>query len=116
MATKKKTATTTETGKPAVKASPVKKTATTKTTTTEVKVKKAPAAAATHKAPARKAAAPKAEVKRAAVRTPEFDENAHRAEIEHEAYLLWQSRGFAHGQAHEDWIRAAGLVRARYAK
>ena len=110
MPTKKKTATTTETAKPAVKATPVKK-----TTAPEVKAKAAPTAAATHKAPARKSAAPKAAVKAAAVRKPSFDENAFRSEIEREAYLIWESRGHAHGQAHEDWLRAVEVVRARKA-
>lgn len=119
MTTKKKTATTTEAVKPAAKATPVKKTSTTKTVPevkAEVKAKAAPTAAATHKAPARKSAAPKAAVKAAIASQPAFDESAYRAEIEHEAYLLWESRGHEHGQAHEDWVRAVEIVRARNAK
>jgi hypothetical protein len=68
-----------------------------------------PAAAATHKAPARKPA----------VRKPApagaFDIEAHRAEIEREAYFLWLNRGGAHGYAHEDWLRAIEIVKARTA-
>ncbi len=115
MPTKKKTATTTEAVKPAVKAAPVKKSTAT-TTAPEVKAKATPTAAATHKAPARKPAAPKAAAKPAATPKPAFDENDHRAEIQHEAYLLWESRGHAHGEAHEDWLRAVEVVRARHAK
>jgi len=103
----KKTATTNEAELPAVKAAPVKKT---NKTTSEAKAKTAPTAAATHKAPARKSAVPKSEI----VRQPAFDESAHRAEIEQAAYLLWESRGYTHGQAHEDWISAVETVRARY--
>jgi len=116
MSTKKKTATTTtETAMPAVKAAPVNKTTNTKAAP-EVTAKAAPTAAATHKAPARKSVAPKAEMTAAAARTPAFDESAFRAEIEREAYLLWESRGHQHGQAHKDWARAVELVRARSAK
>lgn len=113
MTTKKKTATTTEAGKPAVQAVPVKKNT---TSNSEVKAKAAPTAAATHKAPARKTSAPMAEVKTATVRKPAFDESAHRAEIEKEAYLLWERRGHAHGHAHEDWTRAMEVVSARYSQ
>jgi Protein of unknown function (DUF2934) len=115
MPTKKSTATTTEAVKPAGKPAPAKKTTAPKSAP-EVKAKATPTAAATHKAPARKSAAPKAAVKPAATPKPAFDENAYRAEIEHEAYLLWESRGHAHGEAHQDWLRAVEVVRARYAK
>lgn len=115
MPIKKKIAKTTESATPAVKAAPVKKTTTTTTTAPDAKVKAAPTAAATHKVPARKPAAPKPAAKAAAARKPAFDESAHRAEIEHEAYLLWESRGHEHGQAHQDWVRAVEVVRARYA-
>ena len=118
MTIKKTTATTTDAVKPAVKATPAKKTTTTKAkpeVKAEVKAKAAPTAAATHKAPARKSA-PKAEVKALAALQPTFDESAFRAEIEREAYLLWEARGHEHGQAHEDWNRAVEIVRARNAK
>lgn len=64
-------------------------------------------AAATHKAPARRAAAKKPAA-------PVFDVEMHRAEIEHEAYLMWINRGHEHGQAHEDWLAAIELVKARH--
>ncbi len=103
MTTKKKPATTIETAKAPAKAAPAPKTTTGKA---------APTAAATHKAPARKAAAPKA--KAAAAPKSAFDAELHRTEIETEAYLLWESRGYTHGQEHEDWLRAVELVRARH--
>jgi hypothetical protein len=71
------------------------------------KAEKSPAA--THKAPAKRAAAPKAQ-------PASFDVEAHRAEIEREAYFLWERRGHAHGSSNEDWWTAVELVRARHAK
>jgi hypothetical protein len=115
MPTKKKTESTAGAARPRVKRAAVKTTTVPKSTPA-VKAQAAPAAAATHKAPARKSAAPKPAMKPAATLRPAFDESAHRAEIEREAYLLWESRGHAHGEAHGDWLRAVEVVRARYAK
>jgi hypothetical protein len=64
-------------------------------------------AAATHKSPARKSPAKPAPA-------PEFTIELHRAEIEREAYFLFANRGYTHGDAHGDWLRAIEIVRARY--
>lgn len=77
----------------------------------ELKSRRKPAAgvpAATHKVPARKAVARKPPPKPAS-----FDVEAHRAEIEREAYLLWLGRGCAHGSAGEDWVNAVEIVKGR---
>jgi len=59
---------------------------------------------------------PKARVRKA--HTPNatgvFEKTHHQAEIAHEAYLLWVSRGRAHGGDFEDWINAIEIVRQRY--
>lgn len=62
--------------------------------------------AATHKAPAKRTVTKKAAA-------PAFDVDSHRQEIEREAYLIWVGRGHEHGQAHEDWLRAIEIVKAR---
>ena len=36
-----------------------------------------------------------------------------REEIAHLAYSYWEARGFAHGMADEDWIRAEAELLAR---
>ncbi|MBE0656292.1 MAG: DUF2934 domain-containing protein [Bryobacteraceae bacterium] len=64
-------------------------------------------AAATHKATARRTATK-------TVVAPAFDVDVHREEVEREAYLIWAGRGHEHGQAHEDWLRAIELVKARH--
>ncbi|MCL4796972.1 MAG: DUF2934 domain-containing protein [Bryobacteraceae bacterium] len=65
--------------------------------------------AATHKAPARKVTPRKTTAK-----TPAFDIELHRAEIEREAYFLWLSRGSAHGDAGSDWLQAVEIVKTRH--
>jgi hypothetical protein len=65
--------------------------------------------AATHKAPARKVTP-----RKPAVKATPFDIEAHRAEIEREAYYLWIHRGGVHGSDHEDWNRAVGIVKERH--
>ncbi|HPT28298.1 MAG TPA: hypothetical protein PLZ95_17905 [Bryobacteraceae bacterium] len=72
-----------------------------------VKKPAAATAAATHKAPARRAVAKKASA-------PAFDVELHRAEIEHEAYLLWAARGHAHGHAQHDFLAAIEVVKSRH--
>lgn len=67
-------------------------------------------AAATHKTTPRKAP-----VSKKAPKSANFDVEAHRAEIEREAYFLWLNRGGLHGQANEDWLRAVEIVKARKA-
>jgi hypothetical protein len=77
----------------------------------ELKARRKPAAgvpAATHKVPVRKAVARKSPSKPAP-----FDVEAHRAEIEREAYFLWLGRGCSHGSAGEDWVKAVEIVMAR---
>ena len=79
------------------------------------------------KAPAKKAARPKAPAaahKTAAKKTPartepavpviEFQIEAHRAEIERQAYFYWVERGYAPGNPSEDWVRAEAEIRQRY--
>lgn len=68
-------------------------------------------AAATHKSPAKRAA----KTTEISAQSPAaFDIGAHRAEIELEAYFLWERNGRRHGAAHEDWTRAVEIVRARH--
>lgn len=67
--------------------------------------------AATHKSPAKRTATPAGPVAKPA---EVFDIGAHRAEIELEAYFLWERRGSQHGAAHSDWAQAVEIVRARY--
>jgi hypothetical protein len=90
-----------------MKKAPSKRAATTKT------------AAATHKNAAGRVTAPRAE---AAPRTKNsepvkaaFDAALHHAEIEREAYFLWEARGYTDGNAGQDWLNATELVRTRYA-
>ncbi|MBI5280090.1 MAG: DUF2934 domain-containing protein [Candidatus Solibacter usitatus] len=70
--------------------------------------------AATHKAPARKPAARRSRPEAPGKEISAFDETLHQAEIAQEAYLLWLNRGASHGQAHQDWLRAIEIVRARH--
>ena len=70
------------------------------------------ASAATHKAPARRSA-PAAAI---AATVDTFEVEAHRAEIEGEAYHNWLRRGAPHGSDEQDWLAAIEIVRARYAK
>lgn len=91
--------------KPAAKRS-VKKAAAPKAAAAKQPAAKGANAAATHKAPATRTAQKPA--------APTFDIELHRAEIEHEAYLLWINRGHAHGQEHEDWLSAIEIVKARH--
>jgi hypothetical protein len=80
---------------PAAETAPIKKTVR----------RRAPASpAATHIAPAKRSSPAAA---------PVFDVEAYRAEIEREAYFLWERRGRKHGHAQEDWGRAIEIVRAR---
>lgn len=100
---KKKSAISNESAKPAAMAAPVKT------------MNTAPTAAATHKAPARQSVAPTPTVTPVAERKSAFDARAQHAEIEREAYGLWETGGRKHGQADKDWLRAVEVVRARYA-
>ncbi len=43
-----------------------------------------------------------------------FDPALHHEEIAREAYLLWLSRGGAHGRDEEDWHKAVDIVQARH--
>ncbi len=77
----------------------------------EAKGRQKPAAgtpAATHKAAVRKTV-----VRKSVAKPAMFDVEAHRAEIEREAYFLWLGRGGAHGSAGEDWFKAVEIVKAR---
>ena len=69
-------------------------------------------AAATHKTAARKPAAAKAAETPTA--KPAFNVEEHRATVSEQAYILWLEGGCTDGRAHEDWIRAIEIVRARY--
>ena len=71
------------------------------------------ASAATHKAPARRSAPAAASI---AATVDKFEVEAHRAEIEGEAYHNWLRRGAPHGSDEQDWLAAIEIVRARYAK
>lgn len=75
---------------------------------------KAPAAthAAGQETKPRAAAARKTAPRRRTARA--FDPALHHEEIAREAYLLWLSRGMAHGQDQDDWHAAVETVRARY--
>lgn len=68
----------------------------------------AAAPAATHKVRARGAV-----VRGLSQKPALFDVEAHRAEIEKEAYFLWLDRGCAHENADGDWLKAIGIVKAR---
>ncbi|MBI5083948.1 MAG: DUF2934 domain-containing protein [Acidobacteria bacterium] len=104
MPSKKKTVTETTATKPAEgSAAPAKRRNSSSTKST----------AATHKAPARKTAARRSVPTAQEPPSPVFDETLHKAEIAHEAYMLWLKRGASHGQAHQDWLRAVEIVRAR---
>lgn len=109
MPTKKKTATETtpETAQPAAAKAPAKAKRTAAPKSSAAKPKAEKTAAATHKAPARKSPAKSAPA-------PEFTVDLHRGEIEREAYFLFANRGYTHGDAHGDWLRAIEIVRARY--
>ncbi|OHE77271.1 MAG: hypothetical protein A2107_01240 [Verrucomicrobia bacterium GWF2_62_7] len=91
--------------KPAAKRA-VKKAAAPKAAAAKPPAPKRTTAAATHKAPATRAAKKSA--------APAFDIDLHRAEVEHEAYLLWVNRGHEHGQEHEDWLSAIEIVKTRH--
>jgi hypothetical protein len=98
-----------ETEAPAAAPKPVKRAVKKVAAPAAAKVEKpkkpaAATAAATHKAPAKRAEK---------LVDAKFDVNAHRGEIEYEAYLLWASRGHEHGQAHEDWLKAIEIVKSR---
>lgn len=77
----------------------------------ETKAKPAKSPAATHKSGTKRSAA--AESKKAVEQAP-FSVEAHRAEIEREAYFLFANRGFRHGRHADDWHQAIEIVRARY--
>ena len=99
---KKKIAITSETAKSAPMVAPAKN------------LNTAPTAAATHKAPRTSVALTPTAVP-VAEHKPTFDARAQYAEIEREAYLLWETGGRKHGQADSDWLRAVEVVRARFA-
>jgi BRCT domain type II-containing protein len=109
MPTKKKTATdaTLEATKPAAAKAPAKAKRVAAPKPAAAKAKAEKTAAATHKSPARKSPAKPAPA-------AEFNIDLHRAEIEQEAYFLFANRGYTHGDAHGDWLRAIEIVRARY--
>jgi len=77
---------------------------------------RAKAPAATHagepEAKPRAAAARKAAPRRR--KAVAFDPMLHQEEIAREAYLMWLSRGAAHGCDQEDWYKAEEIVRSRY--
>lgn len=105
MTTKKKTNAAAETEAKPVTAR--KRASKTETAASEVKpAAKTRSAAATHKTPVRRTA-------NKAAPAVGIDVEAHRAEIEREAYFNWVNRGGAHGQDTTDWLRAVETVRAR---
>lgn len=89
-----------------MKKAPSKRAATTKT------------AAATHKNAAGLVTSPRAEAapraKKIAPLKADFDAALHHAEIEREAYFLWEARGYTDGNASQDWHNATEIVRSRY--
>jgi hypothetical protein len=96
---------------PAAESKPAATRAVKKAAAPKAPVAKPPAAKRTNAAATHKSPATRATKKPAA---PAFDIELHRAEIEHEAYLLWVNRGHEHGQEHDDWLSAIEIVKTRH--